>query len=75
MLKRNLVREENMKYHNIKIVCAWCNAHMGQKNGFGTEIVAHSICSDCLIEWRKSTAKSATAQRKQAQEKTFATTA
>ncbi len=62
-----------MKYHNIKIVCAWCNTYMGQKNGFGTEAVAHSICSDCLIEWRKMTAGGTAAKRKQSQEKTLAT--
>jgi hypothetical protein len=63
-----------MKFKNVRIVCAWCNADMGQKNGWSLEGVSHSICSDCLIEWRKAKANGTIFQSRQAQERTFATT-
>ncbi len=32
----------------MKIVCAWCNKDMGEKDGKGIEGTSHSICQDCL---------------------------
>jgi len=32
----------------IKIVCAWCEKDMGEKDGGGVEGVSHGICEECL---------------------------
>lgn len=32
----------------MKIMCAWCDKEMGEKNGEGLEGVSHSICGECL---------------------------
>lgn len=32
----------------MKIVCAWCGANMGEKDGEGTEGITSSICRECF---------------------------
>ena len=32
----------------MKIMCAWCDKDMGEKDGEGIEGVSHSICDVCL---------------------------
>ncbi len=32
----------------LKIVCAWCDKDMGEKDGEGIEGTSHSICHACL---------------------------
>jgi len=32
----------------VKIMCAWCDKEIGEKNGEGLEGVSHSICGECL---------------------------
>ncbi len=36
----------------IKIVCAWCNKNMGEKNGRGVEGVTHGLCKQCFAKFR-----------------------
>ena len=31
----------------MKIVCAWCEKDMGEKEGEGIEGISHSICEEC----------------------------
>jgi hypothetical protein len=33
---------------DIKIICNWCNKHIGNKEGLGIDRVSHSVCHDCL---------------------------
>lgn len=35
----------------MKIVCAWCNKNMGEKNGRGVEGVTHGMCKQCLAKF------------------------
>ncbi len=38
----------------MKVVCAWCGADMGTKNGKGQTGTTHSICPECVDkEWAK----------------------
>jgi len=32
----------------MKVVCAWCGKHMGEKDGRGVEGTSHGICKECL---------------------------
>ncbi len=34
----------------IKVVCMYCKADMGEKDGEGVEGVSHGICPKCLLE-------------------------
>ena len=34
----------------LKIVCAYCQRGMGEKDGLGVESISHSICLDCWAE-------------------------
>ena len=31
----------------MKIVCAWCEKDMGEKEGEGIEGISHSVCEEC----------------------------
>jgi len=31
----------------MKVVCAWCDKEIGEKNGGGIEGVSHGICEVC----------------------------
>ncbi len=31
----------------IKIICAWCQRHMGTKPGDSSNPISHSICPEC----------------------------
>ena len=35
----------------MKIVCAWCNKNMGEKNGRGVKGVTHGICKQCFAKF------------------------
>lgn len=35
----------------MKIVCAWCNENMGEKNGRGVEGVTHGMCKQCFAKF------------------------
>ena len=35
----------------LKIVCAWCDKDMGEKDGQGVEGTSHSICPACLAKF------------------------
>ncbi len=35
----------------MKIVCAWCNKNMGEKNGRGVKGVTHCICKQCFAKF------------------------
>ncbi len=35
----------------MKIVCAWCNKNMGEKNGRGVDGVTHGICKQCFAKF------------------------
>ena len=32
----------------MKVVCAWCDKDMGEKDGKGVEGISHGICEECL---------------------------
>ena len=34
----------------MKIVCAWCNKYMGEKDGKGVRGITHSVCEKCIVE-------------------------
>ncbi len=34
----------------MKIMCAWCDKDMGEKDGKGIEGISHGICEECLEE-------------------------
>ena len=34
----------------MKIVCAWCDKNVGEKDGKGVEGISHSICKECLAK-------------------------
>ena len=34
----------------MKIVCAWCDTDMGEKDGEGVSGITHSICPACLAK-------------------------
>ncbi len=36
-----------MKKTVIRVICAWCNMHMYDKDGQGVEGISHAICEDC----------------------------
>jgi len=31
----------------MKIICAWCNKILGEKEPYGSGRVSHGICEDC----------------------------
>ena len=31
----------------LKVVCAWCGADMGEKDGEGQEGISHGMCDKC----------------------------
>lgn len=31
----------------MKIVCAWCQKDLGEKDGGGKEGISHGICTEC----------------------------
>ena len=41
----------------MKIVCAWCEKDMGEKEGEGIEGISHSVCEECanklVLEMKK----------------------
>lgn len=39
----------------LKIVCAWCDRYMGERDGYGVTGVTHSICEQCSAELEKDT--------------------
>ena len=32
----------------VRMVCAWCNKDMGEKDGKGVEGVSHGLCQECF---------------------------
>ena len=34
----------------MKVVCAWCDKDMGEKDGKGVEGISHGICEECLAK-------------------------
>ena len=42
-----------MSVATIKVVCAWCYSYMGEKDGRGVEGISHSLCPDCMADFRK----------------------
>lgn len=42
-----------MKGSVIQVVCAWCGADMGEKDGEGQEGISHGICEECLGKFKQ----------------------
>jgi hypothetical protein len=38
----------------LTIVCAWCGAFLGQKDGCGIEGTTHTICPSCFTAWKRN---------------------
>lgn len=39
----------------MKVVCAWCNADLGTKDGQGTTGTTHGICKRCAKKFKAAT--------------------
>ena len=37
----------------LKIVCAWCGADMGEKDGEGVEGISHGMCEECEVKFER----------------------
>ena len=59
----------------MKVVCAWCGADLGEKDGKGEDGISHGMCDKCFAKVRsrkakcqpcgeESTGRSAPAQRR-----------
>jgi hypothetical protein len=64
-----------MSEGTIRIVCAWCKAYMGQKDGQGVQGISLSVCPGCLADLRKMTSKGSRAPSKLDQQRTLASPA
>lgn len=36
--------------HGMRVICAWCNRDMGEKDGESVRGVSHGLCRECFDE-------------------------
>ena len=57
----------------IEVVCAWCYAFLGEKDGHGVEGVSLSLCPDCIAEFRNARLNGSNAKLKKARQEPAST--